>query len=86
MTFKELCETGFLDIQAYSGRNMYGKKCVGIVTREGESVGMILASLIESAMEEPEALQIVIKGIRTMRTDSFGLDTIVYFPSALWNE
>lgn len=51
-------------VPGYSGRGMYGKKCVAIVTNDPESV-------IEAAGAQ---------GITGAYTDSFGLDMIVYWP------
>lgn len=48
----------------YSGRGMFGKRCVGIVTAEPSRI-----------IEEAAA-----RGIRGARTDSMGRSTIVYWP------
>lgn len=49
----------------YSGRGMFGRECVGIVTDSPMHV-------IEKAAA---------RGVRGFRTDNMGLDTIVYWPS-----
>jgi hypothetical protein len=50
--------------EEYSGRGMYGKKCVGITTNKPMEV-------IETAAQY---------GITGAVTDSMGMDTIVYWP------
>lgn len=62
----------------YSGRFMFGRKCVGIVVRQGYSYMEMIIKLtmflndcgVESFENE----------IEDVRTDDLGLDTIVYFP------
>lgn len=50
--------------QGYSGRFMFGKKCLGIT-------GPSTATIIEAAAR---------KGFRKAVTDNMGLDYIVYWP------
>lgn len=49
----------------YSGRGMFGKECVGIVTGDPQFI-------------EEEAVMV---GIRGARRDNMGLDYIVYWPN-----
>jgi hypothetical protein len=69
-------EAADYSVRSYSGRGMYGRSCVGVVIPRGESlirIGVVLgAALGDDALDLEE------------RTDSMGLDTIVYWPSLRW--
>lgn len=62
----------------YSGRNMFGRKCLGIVVRNGYSYMEMLIDLTcyfdEQGLEDED---LELEGIAV---DSLGMDTIVYFP------
>ena len=76
-------EIGF-DCFAYSGRAMYGNKCLAIRT---DSFNNLFADVILVAAEaEPEVTQIVADAFRSMKTDSLGRDTVVYFPDAKYSD
>lgn len=63
----------------YSGRNMFGRKCLGVVVRKGYSYMEMLIDLtcyLEEQGLEDEDLEM--EGIAV---DDLGLDTIVYFPN-----
>lgn len=65
----------------YSGRGMFGKKCVGIIVREGASYMQMLMELtrfLEQKDFDDTALE-----LSTPAVDSLGLDCIVYFPHIL---
>lgn len=72
------------NVRAYSGRGMYGKSCVGIVTDDlGEAVACVMDWAIEQvndSSESPEHLDTLRQRLRSMSTDSMGRDMIVYFP------
>lgn len=52
-------------LRSYSGRGMYGERCLGITTKQPNSV-----------IEDAGAA-----GIKGARQDSMGLSTIVYWPN-----
>lgn len=67
---------GEFETRSYSGRGMYGDTCLGVTIDGG--IGRMLALIVESADEDNrEALG---ETLRSMRTDSMGRGTIVYFP------
>jgi hypothetical protein len=76
--------------RSYSGRGMYGKKCVGFVVGSGARIfNMVfeLASMIFEYYEKDRAFKFLedLSDIN-VETDSMGYDTIVYFPSMEWVE
>jgi len=81
-TFFECC--GF-ECQSYSGRAMYGKRCLAVVPDATE--GGFIADCVEQACRAPdECTSEVIKALRTLRTDSMGLGEVYYFPGIPYTE
>ena len=66
----------------YSGRGMYGKKCLSVVC---DDVFSFIADLIEFAECNPDYDNLA-DDIRKVRTDSLGLRTIVYWPRIKYKE
>lgn len=64
---------GTVDFQ-YSGRGMYGDTCVGIVARDTASI------LLHLLRNLPDEIADLFDGVE-VRSDSMGLDEIVYFPA-----
>ena len=69
-------ECGF-EPRSYSGRGMYGKNCIGVATDDIFDLGF----QVESALSGED-----IGHIPPCRTDSMGMDTIVYRPDLAWPE
>lgn len=74
---------------SYSGRNMYGKHCVGFTT--DNTFPATIANLFNSALfmnyDDTETVAIVgnlAARIRFALTDDMGLSTVVYFPRVTW--
>lgn len=69
-----------LDPQSYSGRGMYGSKCVGVrLGRNSEFTEFGLGVKLALALgEDADDLN--------PRTDSMGLGSIIYFPNVRWPE
>lgn len=64
--------------EGYSGRGMFGKKCLGVVVRSGDSFMNFLMELTKYFEEHDiEDAGLELEGVSY---DSLGLDTIVYFP------
>ena len=62
----------------YSGRFMFGRKCLGVVVAEGNSYMSFLMELTEYLCQhDVEDKELALDGVSC---DSLGLDTIVYFP------
>jgi hypothetical protein len=66
---------------AYSGRGMNGRCCVGFVSENNESEWSIAMALVNYCYEnENDALMDIFKEVDS-RTDSMGMNKIIYFPS-----
>lgn len=65
--------------EGYSGRGMFGKKCLGVVVRSGDSFMAFLFELTKYLDEQGiEDINLELEGVSY---DELGLDTIVYFPN-----
>lgn len=73
-----------LNVRDYSGRMMYGKRCVGVVI-DGSAMH-VAADLIGTLYRDPGTLRELADILRETREDSMGLQTIVYWPSVKWEE
>lgn len=62
----------------YSGRGMFGKKCIGIVVSNGHSYMNMMMELTRYL--DNYADEIDLDTLEGMSVDSLGMDTIVYFP------
>lgn len=85
-TLKAACEDAGLDYRSYSGRGMYGDRCLGVT---GKDVPSIFADLLEafSNMYTDEGdvdMSSVAELFRRTKWDSMGLDVIVYWPRIKW--
>ncbi|BCG50041.1 hypothetical protein [Ralstonia phage RP13] len=65
----------------YSGRNMFGETCIGLVT--DKNIQSVAATLMyfaaEMKLDEVEMLQILLT-VSDMKTDELGKSFIYYFP------
>ena len=65
--------------EGYSGRGMFGRKCLGVVVRSGDSFMTFLMELTKYFDEQGiEDMNCELEGVSY---DDLGKDTIVYFPS-----
>lgn len=95
---KTLIETAGYEAYSYSGRGMYGRKCVGLTCQD---VNTAIADLFEAvfyvevedvANEEEEyearmsAHNALCKVIRKSASDSMGLDKVLYFKFVEWQD
>ena len=80
-------EAAGLDVRSYSGRGMYGRKCVGIDidTRNGAWLVATQLALAIVEMSDDPGLDIAELADLDVHTDSMGLGTIVYFPTVAWD-
>ena len=88
MTTKSLiqtiCETADIEFRSYSGRGMFGRQCLGITAKDALTVavdlfdGLRYAPLDEADLDA--AHEDLAQALREARTDSMGMDVIVYFP------
>ena len=64
--------------EGYSGRFMFGSRCIGIVVKHGYSYVDMLVKLtqyLDKSEYKDETLE-----LEGVSVDELGLDTIVYFP------
>ena len=65
--------------EGYSGRGMFGKKCLGVVVRSGDSFMAFLIALTKYLDEQGiEDTALTLEGVSY---DELGLDTVIYFPN-----
>lgn len=62
----------------YSGRGMYGKRCVGFVVDAGCNVLVTLVELTEMLIDND--IEYVSDKLGAICQDSMGTGTIIYFP------
>lgn len=92
---QELLEEVGIECQSYSGRAMYGEKCLGISLQNASDFGILFSKLAQAMFdmgvyswneiegEDPEAIQKckdIVQCFRSYRQDSLGRGYIVYFP------
>jgi len=87
--FREICEAfegaGY-DVREYSGRGMYGKKCLGVVC--GNPLVAYCDAIQEFANMNEDASEVseFIDTLGHAQMDSMGLSSILYFPHVQWQE
>ena len=73
---KQLIEDAGYETRDYSGRGMYGKRCLAFIIEAGNELGAVAEMVYHSDDEE------MVNIFKTARTDAMGRDDIViYFPS-----
>lgn len=85
--FKEILDQEF-ETYSYSGRAMYGKKCLAFnISREVNEAGVV-ALIMKNYADEfgDKTLEDIVVFFERSKTDSMGLNTIMYFPSIVWQE
>ena len=79
--FKEILDQEF-DTYSYSGRGMYGSKCLAFnISRETSEAGVV-ASIMKDYTDEfgDATLEDIVVFFERSKTDSMGLDSVMYFP------
>lgn len=88
-------ESGNITVQSYSGRGMYGRRCLGFVTRQFTSPLVIAAVFTDyirknlqnggSQVDACDMLDMVSDLFTNdVREDNMGLGGVVYFPNVAW--
>ena len=78
--------------RSYSGRGMFGKKCLGVVCNNPTNVVLELISFFaenvsgQSAKETCEDVVELCEMLRGSSQDSMGHDTIIYWPNIEWKD
>lgn len=78
----ELIENTEHQPRFYSGRGMYGKRCLAV---DANSIIGLVASLIEACSDYEQVMKLV-NVLRSAKTDSMGLGEVLYFPKLEWVE
>lgn len=71
-------ECGFDFREDYSGRGMYGRKCVGFVLGADVDLLLVLVELTELLIDN--GIEYVSEKLGAICQDNMGTGTIVYFP------
>lgn len=82
-------ESGDCDfsVRSYSGRAMYGRSCIGVVGNFPlECLAVIVPALLDEKEEIPGFDWELEDFLRSISTDSMGLQSVVYFTAAPWSE
>lgn len=65
--------------EGYSGRNMFNRKCLGVVIKEQDSFMDFIIKLTKYL--DDNGIEDVDFSLEGVSYDALGLDTIVYFPN-----
>lgn len=83
---EEICDTmGWTYVPDYSGRCMYGRKCVGVEPDDGGAASTavdITLALVEMLRDDPDRYDFDFDDLSKLgsaRSDSMGMGIIVYF-------
>ena len=72
-------------VEDYSGRGMYGETCLGMIYTTPDAVALVQLGWalrdVEEEWAEEKGVVILREMMTSARTDSMGLDSIVYFPN-----
>jgi len=81
---KSACESLGFDVRSYSGRAMYGRKCLGIEVDRYTSSASVAMKLAFQLLEDGE--EDVLERLASFEwcEDSMGLDGILYLPRLVW--
>ena len=85
--FKEILDQEF-ETYSYSGRSMYGSKYLAFTVSRESSFAGIVASIVADYVEEfgDATVEDVVVFFERSKTDSMGRDTVIYFPSIVWQD
>lgn len=78
MNFQKFLESMGYETRSYSGRNMFGNKCLAIYV---DNVGDLFANIIRNAPNSIPQRVDIINVVRNYHTDNIGMSTVVYFPN-----
>ncbi len=72
--------------RSYSGRGMYGKKCVGIVTDDPSDCVLAIVRELMDDCGDIDELRDLVGYLDNSSQDSMGRSAIVYWPRIEWQE
>lgn len=82
----QVCNDIGLEVRSYSGRGMMGDECIGVTGSNTHTIlAQIIIALCEMGEEGVEAADHFTRD-GAVRSDSMGMDGIVYFPRLSWLE
>lgn len=87
--FKKIMSFDYDDhitVRDYSGRGMYGRKCLGIDCNDPLECFSQLVSLFCNEYEDASDVREALECLGDPKWDSMGLDYILYFPMMKWIE
>ena len=95
--FKEILESGGRNVYSYSGRAMYGKKCLafdldGSIPQEMAQLSTDIMNYCLDNLPNNYAddlcneMENFFDIISEAKTDDMGLGTVIYFPNVEWEE
>ena len=82
---------GIEDIRSYSGRAMYGDRCIAVTGDDLDmfALGVAMADAARNECGEDEArLHLLLGELKRVssRTDSMGRGTVLYWPRLAWDD
>lgn len=77
LDIQKIAEKAGYETSSYSGRSMYGERCLGVCINSG-GMGRLLASLVIEA-STPATSKSLADALKGMRVDSLGRGEVVYF-------
>ncbi len=79
----EILEDAGYELRSYSGRGMYGDVCVAFTIGQYTEPSGVVAEIV-SNVEDANERKAVANIFKSVKTDSMGMGTIVYFPRMKW--
>lgn len=73
------------DCFPYSGRSMYGKKCLAITVQDN-NLFKFMQDILIAVADNPEYIYKLETIFDDVRWDSLGLDYVVYFPRVTYSD
>ncbi len=80
---RELFEDAQYEPSSYSGRAMYGARCLSVTTDSASGAATVILDVVQSCAENGTAEDVLelVSILRGSRVDSMGRGTVVYWPS-----
>lgn len=72
-----------LQLRSYSGRYMYGARCIALVVDSSASPFWVIAEAVAGVQDEDERWEFA-EVLGGTRTDSLGLGEVLYWPGMDW--
>lgn len=79
-------------VRSYSGRSMYGKTCLGVVCDDPTSTIVEVISIMYDCFQDDilspnnDVFEEYLRLVGRPKTDSFGRQSILYWPDIKWPE